>query len=534
MPSPPISLEPLVNERDLSCAFGFLLLCLLVFILQLVLLWGMFWEYGLNPLRTPEYLIGLHSVLVLVLFILAWYRGRNIGSPCLNGFYYLLALATAMMGFVGILGVMLAFGLFLEYRKTATSFEEWYESLFPADLLNASIELMSRIESQGTNANAALTPFMDILAYGSQEQKQTMIAKMSRNFKPVFASVLREAVNNADNAVRVQAATAISHVENSFMRRTMAFEQQLEHNNEDLELVLEVARHYDDFAFTGLLDPVREGENRQKAIAGYRTCLAGKPGDHGVAVALGRTLVRSGELEEAAEFFEATLRHGVATHQMVLWAMETLFKLERFDQLVELSQRHSKLFSGEEDWMIRIRDTVNLWSGWYNGDGLHNVSIFQFFSVPERTSLVKAGKVLEYKEGEYVVHQGDTGDSLYLIVSGMIIVTLDDPDKGSKEVARLGEGNYFGEMSLLTGAKRNANCLALTSECRVMEISIADFVPIIRGKSDILAALATDIAQRQLKTQSKTQAQFFQTDPQRLAQLSESISMQIQTHLAGL
>lgn len=532
MSGSPISMEPLADERDLSCAFRFMLLCLLVCLLQIALLWGMFWEYGLDPLRIPVHLIGLHSVLALMLFLLAWYRGRNIPSPCLNGFYYLLPLATGTMGFVGIIGVMLAFGLFWEYRKTATSFEEWYESLFPADFINASTELMSRIESQGANANAALTPFMDILAYGTQEQKQTMIAKMSRHFKPAFAPVLREAVNNADNAVRVQAATAISHVENSFMRRTMAFEQQLEHHPEDMELVLTVARHYDDFAFTGLLDPVREGENRQKAIAGYRACLAGRPEDRGVAIALGRTLVRSGALEEAAEFFEATLRHGEATHPMVLWAMETLFKLKRFDQLAALSQRHRKLFLGDEDWMVRIRDTVDLWSGWYNGDGLHHVPIFQFFSVPERTSLVKAGKVLEYKEGETIVRQGETGDSFYLIVSGMVVVTLDTPGQGLMEVARLGEGNYFGEMSLLTGAKRNAHCLALTEKCRLLEISIQDFIPIIRGKPDILTALATDMAQRQLKTEAKTKAQFLDMDSQNLAQWAVRIEAQIQTHLA--
>ncbi|MBF0604965.1 MAG: cyclic nucleotide-binding domain-containing protein [Nitrospirae bacterium] len=532
MSGSPISMEPLADERNFSCAFGFMLLCLLVCLLQIALLWGMFWEYGLDPLKTPVHLIGWHSVLALMLFFWAWYRGRNISSPCLNGFYYLLPLATGMMGFVGIIGVMLAFGLFWEYRKTATSFDEWYESLFPADFIHASTELMLRIEGQG--AHAALTPFMDILAYGTQEQKQTMIAKMSRHFKPAFAPVLREAVNNADNAVRVQAATAISHVENSFMRRTMALEQQREHHPDDMELVLTVARHYDDFAFTGLLDPVREGENRQKAIAGYRACLAGRPGDHGLAIALGRTLVRSGELVEAAEFFEATLRHGEATHQMVLWAMETLFKLKRFDQLEVLSQRYQKLFLGEDDWMLRIRDTVDLWSGWYNGDGLHNVPIFRFFSVSERTSLVKGGKILEYKEGETIVHQGDTGDSLYLIVSGMVVVTLDAADQGPLEVARLGEGNYFGEMSLLTGARRNANCLALTEKCRLMEISIQDFLPIIRGKPDILSALATDIAQRQLKAAAKTKAQFLEIDPRNLAQLAESIHAQIQTHLAAL
>ncbi|MBF0145429.1 MAG: cyclic nucleotide-binding domain-containing protein [Magnetococcales bacterium] len=522
------------GERDLSCAFGFLLLSLLVFLIEMGFLWGMFWEFGTNPMKTPVVLMGLHAGLVVSLFLLAWLRGRKNHPPCLNGFFFLLPLAVGMLGFIGILGILLSLGLFLEYRKTATSFEEWYASLFPEDSVNAAMELMERLESRGEETHAALTPFMDLLAYGSQEQKQTMIARMSRHFKPAFAPVLREAVNNPDNSVRVQAATAISHVENRFMKDTMKLEQQRASHDRDWSFLLKVARHYDDFAFTGLLDPVREGENRQKAIAGYRACLAVRPDDHEVQTALGRTLVRSGALEEAAEFFDAILRQGQTSHRMVLWSMETLYKLQRFAQLTELAGRYQHLFSGDEEGMARIRETVDLWSGRYTGDGLHKVTIFALLSVAERSALVRDARLLEFTEGSVIVRQGDMDHTLYVILSGMVVVSLNDAAQGTVELARLGEGQYFGEMSLLTGAKRASNVLALTEKCRLMEISSMHIVPIIRGKEEILNALALDIAKRQSKLEAGSQSPFFEVDSEAVARRAAGIREQIDAHLARL
>ena len=58
-----------------------------------------------------------------------------------------------------------------------------------------------------------------------------------------------------------------------------------------------------------------------------------------------------------------------------------------------------------------------------------------------------------YSAGERVVRQGDPGTSMFVVANGEAVVTL-EPD--GQEVARIGPGGFFGEMSLLTGAPRNA------------------------------------------------------------------------------
>jgi NADH:quinone reductase (non-electrogenic) len=66
-----------------------------------------------------------------------------------------------------------------------------------------------------------------------------------------------------------------------------------------------------------------------------------------------------------------------------------------------------------------------------------------------------------FEPGEEVFHQGDLGDRIYMIVSGQAEVVRDEGD-AETQLARLGPGEYFGEMALLKQTTRGATvrCLA--------------------------------------------------------------------------
>lgn len=67
-----------------------------------------------------------------------------------------------------------------------------------------------------------------------------------------------------------------------------------------------------------------------------------------------------------------------------------------------------------------------------------------------------------YRRNETIFHQGDPGDSLYVIESGAVKIVLPDPegDEGAI-IATLGPGDFFGELALLDGEEHSATAVAL-------------------------------------------------------------------------
>jgi NADH dehydrogenase len=67
-----------------------------------------------------------------------------------------------------------------------------------------------------------------------------------------------------------------------------------------------------------------------------------------------------------------------------------------------------------------------------------------------------------YERGDFIIHQGDVGDQFYVIVSGEVEVIRELPNGAPALLAKLGQGEYFGETALLTGRRRNASVRATT------------------------------------------------------------------------
>jgi DNA-binding NtrC family response regulator/Pyruvate/2-oxoacid:ferredoxin oxidoreductase delta subunit len=88
---------------------------------------------------------------------------------------------------------------------------------------------------------------------------------------------------------------------------------------------------------------------------------------------------------------------------------------------------------------------------------LSRTSLFSSLSQTELKHLVDLLKSKEYPEGEIVFHQGDFGDSLYLICQGEVEVFIRNQEGAENTISRLKEGDLFGEMALLTGSLRSAS-----------------------------------------------------------------------------
>jgi len=111
------------------------------------------------------------------------------------------------------------------------------------------------------------------------------------------------------------------------------------------------------------------------------------------------------------------------------------------------------------------------------------IHVFQSLSEPERSALAKSLQRHAFRKTEVLVEQGSVGDSLFVVGKGILEVLTSLPDGSRHAVARLGPGQYFGEMSLLTGSPRSASVVAMT-DAIVYEVDKQAFEPFVSASRD--------------------------------------------------
>lgn len=89
---------------------------------------------------------------------------------------------------------------------------------------------------------------------------------------------------------------------------------------------------------------------------------------------------------------------------------------------------------------------------------LANVPIFSGCSKRELALIARAAKEVVHRQGTTVAREGERGIGLFLILEGQCEVTI-----GGKRKAKLGPGDFFGEIALLDGGPRTATVTALTN-----------------------------------------------------------------------
>ncbi|MGH9456367.1 MAG: cyclic nucleotide-binding domain-containing protein [Thermoanaerobaculia bacterium] len=88
--------------------------------------------------------------------------------------------------------------------------------------------------------------------------------------------------------------------------------------------------------------------------------------------------------------------------------------------------------------------------------------LFEVLSPEERDAIVREMEHEEHADGDIVITEGEEGSSLYVIVSGTVKVYTRGPRGENVLLAVLGQGDFFGEVSVLTGKRRTATITAAT------------------------------------------------------------------------
>jgi small-conductance mechanosensitive channel/CRP-like cAMP-binding protein len=131
--------------------------------------------------------------------------------------------------------------------------------------------------------------------------------------------------------------------------------------------------------------------------------------------------------------------------------------------------------------------------------------LFQDLSDDEIARLAENSPVRLYGCNENVITRGESGDSMFITVSGRLKVMLVSDTGAETELAGLGPGDAFGEMSLFTGENRSATVRCIEAS-ELVEITKEDFKEILENDETLVEKLAEKISSRSREIEEKIRA----------------------------
>ena len=133
---------------------------------------------------------------------------------------------------------------------------------------------------------------------------------------------------------------------------------------------------------------------------------------------------------------------------------------------------------------------------------LKRVPLFEGLSEGELQAISQVAVLRVFPKDRVVIMAEEEGDSLFVIHSGQVKVSIVSEDGREVILSILGKGNFFGEMSLLDGFPRSANVTTM-AETELLMVRRADFLHFIQNSPQTAIKLLAVLAQRLRKTDRK-------------------------------
>jgi cAMP-dependent protein kinase regulator len=198
--------------------------------------------------------------------------------------------------------------------------------------------------------------------------------------------------------------------------------------------------------------------NLVRTRPGQPVITQGEPGKSFFVLSRGSVVVSAGEGDSAKEL--ALLSEGAIFGEMAL-----LSNAPRSAHVVSVSD--CDLLEFDRDALAAASATARrlgeALSAFARDRLLNNVmrtsGIFQPLDPKQRRSLVKHFTAVEVKEGQEIIKQGEPGNGLHVVLRGSVVVSR-EADGKTRELAKLGVGEMFGEIAILNDSPTTASIRA--------------------------------------------------------------------------
>lgn len=245
----------------------------------------------------------------------------------------------------------------------------------------------------------------------------------------------------------------------------------------------------------------------KKAIGLLRDRVSKQPKNAAMRLGLADTLLVDGQAEEAIKEYmvvgslfteQGFIVKAIAVYKKALKLNPALKEVETL-----LSELSDKRTTDSKPRMPAMKAPPEPSAAEARPDKTPNLEIetklFRGLSAEEFQEVVANLSLRHYEEDTIIVLEGDPGDSMFIVVRGEVRVLTKNAQQKEVVLANLGEGEFFGEVSLLTGRPRTATIIT-NVDSELLELTRDDYERIALKYPHVKAVLQEFHQQRAFKT----------------------------------
>jgi len=132
-------------------------------------------------------------------------------------------------------------------------------------------------------------------------------------------------------------------------------------------------------------------------------------------------------------------------------------------------------------------------------DDLRQVPLFESLDEEAAKELSGLLETLDCEAPKVLFRAGDAGDAMYIIERGKVRISVQATDGRELTLTELGQGDFFGELTLLDRQPRSANA-TVSEESRLAVLSREHFLSFMRSKPNVALEMLTALAHRLRRT----------------------------------
>jgi cAMP-dependent protein kinase regulator len=224
----------------------------------------------------------------------------------------------------------------------------------------------------------------------------------------------------------------------------------------------------------------------KKAIDIYRDRLKEQPNNTNLRLALADALLANSQVAEALREYKDLAAKYTAEH-FILKAVAIYKKMLKIrPDMKDVEKLLSGLSEQEEEEEVQVAsgdpevfEVMDSDSDVPAVEPAQQQGLLKELSPEEFKQLIARLSLRHFEKDVVIVKEGDRGDSLFIIVRGSVRALTKGPRQKEIVLGNLGEGDFFGEVSLLTGKPRTATIIT-TAASDFLELTRADYESLIK------------------------------------------------------